>query len=482
MLFDTLIKQVTVFDGRGSEPFVADVAVLGDKIAQIGSLDHSQAKQVIDGVGLALAPGFIDVHTHDDTNVIRFPQCEAKVSQGVTTVIVGNCGISASPTILAGDPPDPMNLLGKREDFQYATFADYAQAVNAAQPAVNVAALVGHTTLRNNVMDNLNRTASDEEIEQMKAALACAMEQGALGLSSGLAYASAKQATADEVMRLASVLGEHGGIYTTHMRTEFEAILAAMDEAFETGQYAKVPVVISHLKCAGAGNWGRTVEVLERMDHAHTHQDVACDCYPYSASSSTLDLNQVTDEIDIFITWSEAHPEQSGKMLKQIADEMGLSLMAAAKAIQPAGAVYHCMDEADVERVLSYKLTMVGSDGLPNDPHPHPRLWGTFPKVLGHYSREQGLFSLAEAIHKMTGMSAKRFNLTGRGDIAVGAFADLVLFDPNTIKDTATFEQPISKARGIYKVFVNGSLTYSEGEVSEQRKGTFIYRQGNNYQ
>ncbi|MEH0759692.1 D-aminoacylase [Vibrio sp. 16] len=479
MVFDTIIKSVEVFDGTGAKPFMADVAICGtriEKLERIGQLEFAQAKQVIDGQGLAIAPGFIDVHTHDDTNVIRYPECLPKISQGVTTVIVGNCGISASPVVLAGDPPDPMNLLGKQEDFKYPTFARYAKAVEQAQPAVNVAALVGHTALRNNVMDDLQRTATEEEITQMRATLDQAMEEGALGLSSGLAYASAKQATANEVMRLAQVLGEHGGIYTTHMRTEFEEILAAMEEAFETGKFAKVPVVISHLKCAGAGNWGRTVEVLNLMDKVSKHQDVSCDCYPYSASSSTLDLKQVTDDFDIFITWSESHPQHAGKMLKQIADEMDRPLMEAAKALQPAGAVYHCMDENDVKRVLKYKLTMVGSDGLPNDPHPHPRLWGTFPKVLGHYSRDEKLFPLAEAIHKMTGMSAKRYNLNGRGEIRVGAYADLVLFNPNTIKDTATFENPVSLARGIECVFVNGELSYFEGSVTNKRSGVFIYR------
>jgi len=479
MVFDTIIKSVEVFDGTGAKPFMADVAICGtriEKLERIGQLESAQAKQVIDGQGLAIAPGFIDVHTHDDTNVIRYPECLPKISQGVTTVIVGNCGISASPVVLAGDPPDPMNLLGKQEDFKYPTFARYAKAVEQAQPAVNVAALVGHTALRNNVMDDLQRTATEEEITQMRATLDQAMEEGALGLSSGLAYASAKQATANEVMRLAQVLGEHGGIYTTHMRTEFEEILAAMEEAFETGKFAKVPVVISHLKCAGGGNWGRTVEVLNLMDKVSKHQDVSCDCYPYSASSSTLDLKQVTDDFDIFITWSESHPQHAGKMLKQIADEMDRPLMEAAKALQPAGAVYHCMDENDVKRVLKYKLTMVGSDGLPNDPHPHPRLWGTFPKVLGHYSRDEKLFPLAEAIHKMTGMSAKRYNLHGRGEIRVGAYADLVLFNPNTIKDTATFENPVSVAKGIECVFVNGELSYFEGSVTNKRSGVFIYR------
>ncbi|WP_087017178.1 N-acyl-D-amino-acid deacylase family protein [Thaumasiovibrio subtropicus] len=476
-MFDTIIKNVTIIDGTGAAPFTADIAITGQKIARIGAIDTAEAMQWVEGEGLALAPGFIDIHTHDDTNVIRFPECLPKVSQGVTTVIVGNCGISASPAVLAGDPPDPMNLLGERKDFVYPTLASYIEAVNDAQPAVNVGALIGHTTLRNQVMDDLLRTATPHEIIAMQALLDRAMSEGALGLSSGLAYASAKQANAEEVMQLAEVLAAHNGIYTTHMRTEFDAILEAMEEAFATGRHAKVPVVISHLKCAGAGNWGRTVEVLDAMETANQHQDVSCDCYPYSASSSTLDLSQVTDEIDIFITWSKAKPEFAGQLLADIADQMGIPLMEAAKALQPAGAVYHCMDEEDVKRVLTYRRTMVGSDGLPNDTHPHPRLWGTFPKVLGHYCRDHALFSLSEAVHKMTGMSAKRFNLLGRGEIKEGAFADLVLFNPDTIKDTATFENPISLAEGIEQVYVNGQLTYQQGSVSEKRSGIFLKRQ-----
>ncbi|EMQ2876431.1 D-aminoacylase [Vibrio navarrensis] len=476
MQFDTLIKQAEIYDGTGAMPFIADVAIKQDRIVQLGQLANASAQQVIDGQGLALAPGFIDVHTHDDTNVIRFPHCLAKISQGVTTVIVGNCGISASPAVLSGEPPDPMNLLGEQSDFVYPTFAHYAAAVEQAKPAVNVAALVGHTTLRNNLMDHLQRPATQAEIEQMRAALAEAMEQGALGLSSGLAYASAKQATAAEVVQLAKVLAGYQGIYTTHMRSEFAEILTAMEEAFATGRQARVPVVISHLKCAGTGNWGRSVQVLERMESAAAQQEVSCDCYPYSASSSTLDLAQVNDEIDIFITWSKGLSQQAGKTLKQIAADLQLPLMQAAKALLPAGAVYHCMAEQDVQRVLKYPLTMVGSDGLPNDPHPHPRLWGAFPRVLGHYCREEKLFSLAEAIFKMTGMSAQRFKLADRGVIRLGAFADLVLFNPRTIKDTATFANPISAAQGIEAVFVNGHLSYHAGEVSPTRTGRFLYR------
>ncbi|MDA9556976.1 D-aminoacylase [Vibrio sp.] len=481
MKFDCVITGAQIINGENQPRYVADVAITNDRIVAIEDhIDIAKAHTHYDAQGMVLSPGFIDVHTHDDTNVIRYPDCLPKISQGITTVIVGNCGISASPTILTQDPPDPMNLLGKKEDFKYATFEHYARSVKEAQPAVNVAALVGHTTLRNNVMDDLFRTASEDEIEQMQAMLNLAMEQGALGLSSGLAYSSAKQATADEVMKLSTVLSQHEGIYTTHMRTEFEHILSAMEEAFENGRYAKVPVVISHLKCAGAGNWGRTTEVLKLLEETSKKQDVSCDCYPYSASSSTLDLNQVTSDFDIFITWSNSMPEMAGDTLANIANKLELPLMEAAKALQPAGAVYHNMDESDVENVLKYHKTMVGSDGLPNDPHPHPRLWGAFPKVIHHYCKTRSLFTLEEAIHKMTGLSAERYQLEGRGRIQVGHFADLVLFDENTIKDTATFENPISQAEGIHSVFVNGNLAYKNNQVSEKRTGQFIFRSTKN--
>lgn len=465
-----------VINGKDEAPYQADVAIVGDKIVSIGDHKNDMAIIKIDAQGKVLAPGFIDVHTHDDTNVIRMPECLPKISQGITTVIVGNCGISASPALLTQEPPDPMNLLGKQEDFKYATFHQYVQAVNDAQPAVNVGALIGHTTLRNNAMDDLFRSATDDEISLMKLSLKQALQEGALGLSSGLAYSSANSSLESEVLSLSEELAQFDGIYTTHMRTEFEGILDALDESFRVGRHAKVAVIISHLKCAGAGNWGRTTEVLRKMDTTALKQDIACDCYPYSASSSTLDLKQVTDDFDIFITWSESHPELAGKMLKDIAYELDLSLLETAKKLQPAGAVYHNMHPEDVERVLKYRLTMIGSDGLPNDPHPHPRLWGAFPRVLGHYCREKKIFSLQTAIYKMTGLSAKRFKLAGRGEIKVGNYADLVLFDKDEIKDVANFEHPIAPAKGIELVMVNGQIAYNTAQGVINRAGRFLVR------
>ncbi|WIX32944.1 D-aminoacylase [Salinicola sp. JS01] len=476
-LYDLLIRRASIIDGSGRDAFVADVAIDGERIAAVGDLAEAHGREEIAAAGLTLTPGFIDVHTHDDTNVIRTPEMLPKLSQGVTTVVVGNCGISASPVSLDGEVPDPMNLLGRAEDFRYPTFAAYAEAVTAARPSVNVAALIGHTSLRSQVMDRFDRPASPAEIAAMRAQLERALAEGALGLSSGLAYRNAFHAPSAEMNALVEAVGHAGGVYTTHLRDEFAGLPAAMEEAFATAAHGQAPLVISHLKCAGAGNWGNAPLALAKLDDAARRHGVHCDCYPYTAGSSTLDLGQVTDEIDIFITWSDPHPEMARQPLKTIAAQWQLSLEDAARRLQPAGAVYHNMSEADMRQVLAHPLSMVGSDGLPNDPHPHPRLWGAFPRVLAHYSRDLQLLPLAAAVHKMTGLSAANFGLTDRGEIRPGAFADLVLFDLDTLEDTATYSAPIAKARGIELVVVNGAIGYRHGQASATRNGRLLRRE-----
>lgn len=476
MIYDVIITDAAIIDGSGDKPFKADLAIKNGVIAAIGDLHNLSAKNKIHANGCVLAPGFIDVHTHDDIQVIRQPDMLPKISQGVTTVIVGNCGISASPAVIADTPPDPMTLLGKKEEFVYKKFSEYSAAVNAAQPSVNVAALIGHTTLRQNHMDKLDRVATANEIESMREQLRDALANGALGLSTGLAYASAIASDTNEVKNLAQVLNEFGGVYTTHLRTEFDGIIDAINEAFDISTYSQSPLIISHLKCAGAGNWGRSGEIISKIESLAKDHPVGCDCYPYSASSSTLDLKQVTEDFDIVITWSTPHPEMSSRTLKAIASEWQIDLHAAAKKLQPAGAVYHGMSEADVRNILSHPLTMVGSDGLPSDPLPHPRLWGAFPRVLGHYSRDLALFSLPEAVRKMTSLSADRFGLSDRGRIGLGLAADLVLFNPLLIKDTASFSQPAQVAEGIEAVWVNGVLSYHQKQLTGERAGKFLPR------
>lgn len=475
--FDCVIYNALILDGSGASAVRGDLAIHNGKIAALGDLANAESHQRFDAQGWVLAPGFIDVHTHDDIQVIRTPNMLPKISQGITTVIVGNCGISASPVTLKNNLPDPMNLLGSKEDFCFPDLATYKQAVNKTVPAVNVAALIGHTALRNNYMDRLDRSATDYEIAAMRLQLRTALAEGALGLSSGLAYASAFSSSTEEVKQLAQELNAAGAIYTTHLRTEFDEIIAALEEAFDIGEHAQAPVIVSHLKCAGASNWGRSGEVLQKITQAATTHPIGCDCYPYSASSSTLDLQQVTSDFDIVITWSKPHPEQGGKKLADIAQQWQLDLLDAAKKLQPAGAVYYGMSEQDVQKILAHPLTMIGSDGLPVDPLPHPRLWGAFPRVLGHYSRDLQLFELAEAVRKMTRMSADRFGLDDRGRIEIGAAADLVVFNPNTVKDAATFEQPQQLAEGIEAVWVNGVLTYSNKKITGKRAGKFLEKQ-----
>lgn len=479
MHFDLIIRSAQLAEGTGAPLVRGDLAVTAGAIAAMGDLSSASANEVVDATNLVLAPGFIDVHTHDDLQVIKAPEMLAKISQGITTVVVGNCGISASPVVLRNKIlPDPMNLLGAPEEFAYPNFAAYVAAVDAAQPRVNVAALVGHTSLRNNQLDHLQRRATASEIAAMQRQLREALAAGALGLSSGLAYASASASDTQEVAQLAQVLNEFGGVYTTHLRTEFDGILQALDEAYAIGKGASAPIIVSHLKCAGAGNWGRAGEVLKSLDLAGQDHPIGCDCYPYAASSSTLDLAQVTEDFAIGITWSQPHPEMSGKTLAEIAAEWHCSLLDAAKKLQPAGAVYHGMSEADVQQILANPRTMIGSDGLPVDPLPHPRLWGAFPRVLGHYARDLQLFSLSEAIRKMTGLSAARFGLSDRGLLQVGRAADLVLFDPARIKDTASFTQPQQLAEGIAAVWVNGQLSYAQGQLQGGRAGKFLARSG----
>lgn len=476
-VYDRVFRGARLIDGTGATAVVADVAILGERIAAIGKLPLDSGRVDIDATGLVLAPGFIDVHTHDDLELIRNPVMLAKLSQGVTTVITGNCGISAAPANQCLPPPDPMNLLGQQAEFAYQDFAAYAKALVNAQPGVNVAALIGHTTLRHAVMTDLSKAATASEQQQMQQLLRESLAQGALGLSSGLAYHNAIAATAAELAVVGAPLAEFDALYTSHLRSEFEAIIPALAEAADLGLALNVPVVISHLKCAGIANWGRAAEVLAFIGQRAAQQHFCCDCYPYSASSSTLDLKQVTADFEIFITWSEPYPEVAGQTLAQIAAQWQLPLLDTAAKLMPAGAVYHGMSETDVQQFLSYPPTMIGSDGLPCDPHPHPRLWGAFPRVLGHYSRDLQLFSLSQAIHKMTGLSAQNFKLVDRGCIQVGNFADLVLFDAEKIKDNANFVQPFAQADGILQVYVNGGLAFDKGVACPARYGRFLAHQ-----
>jgi len=469
-----VLRGGTVVDGTGAPRFVADVRIEDDRIAAVGANLPAPDADVQDVAGKIVAPGFIDVHTHDDQILLAAPQMLPKISQGVTTVVIGNCGISLAPLVHADAPP-PLNLLGG-DKYVHPTMAAYVAAVEKARPAVNVAALVGHSTLRVATMDDPYRPATPSEQSRMVELLREGMNAGATGLSSGVFYAPGAAADIDELALLARVVGDAGGVYTAHIRDESDKVIDSLDEAFATGRRGGVPVVVSHHKCAGPRNWGRTVQTLAHIDAAQTRQPIALDMYPYIAGSTVLRKQMVDGIIDIMVTWSTPHPQMAGRMLADIAAEWNCTQQEACERLQPGGACYFQMREDDVQRVLKYPATMIGSDGLPHDAHPHPRLWGTFPRVLGHYSRELGLFSLETAVHKMSGLSARNFKLEDRGEIREGAYADLVVFDAATVKDVATFEQPKALSVGIDCVLVNGAIAYRCGQDVIGRSGRFLRR------
>jgi N-acyl-D-amino-acid deacylase len=474
-----IIRGATVFDGTGASRFTADIAVDGDRITAVGDLGSISARREVIAGGKAVAPGFIDAHTHDDRAVLCGPSCMlCKMSQGVTTVVVGNCGISLSPVRMNSRPPPPLDLLGDESFWTFESFAAYAARLADDPAPVNTYALIGHMSLRVGAMDNdTSRPASDKEAERMRGQLAEALAQGASGFSTGLYYPPNMHAPTDEVIAVAAALRDAHGIYVTHMRNEADDVLLSIEETLRIGRDTGVPVVISHHKCTMPENFGRSVETLPAIDRGAMDQLVAFDVYPYVAGSTVLIPERLRQDVPVQITWSVPHPEMSGRMLDSIALEWGVSDRGAAERLLPAGGIFFQMDEPDVRRIMAHHLAMIGSDGLPHDAFPHPRLWGTFPRVLGHYARDLALFSMEAAIYKMTGRTASVFGMVDRGVIRPGAYADLVLFDPATVRDTATFKMPATPADGILETWVNGESAYVHGTgATRSRAGRLITR------
>jgi len=474
---DVILRNGMVVDGSGRPAFAADVAIRGDRLVRIGDLEHAKTLREINVSGLIVAPGFIDVHTHDDAAVIARPEMTAKLTQGVTTVIGGNCGISGAPYSVPGDPPNLLRLVFKSDRFVAATFEEYLQKVSAATPAINAGFLTGHTTLRMQVMGgDLDRPASESEILEMQNLLIQCLKSGSLGLSTGLFYPPARAASTHEVTEIARPLNAYQGVYATHMRDEADNVMESLQETLQLGRTIGAPVIVSHHKCMGRANFGRTVQTLALLQEARKHQAVALDVYPYTAGSSVLNEELVSKSSRTMITWCDPHPEYCARDLSDVAREWGCTPLEAIPKLLPAGAVYFMMDEADVTRIMRSPEAMIGSDGLPEDQHPHPRLWGTFPRVLGQYVREQNVLTLEDAVHRMTGLSADRFGLFNRGRVQEGHYADLCVFDLHTVRDTATYEQPVQPAIGIYYVFVNGELALERGTPTATRAGRILRR------
>lgn len=477
--YDILIRHGDVIDGTGGARFAADIAIRGARIASIGDLSQATADREIDAAGRVVSPGFIDAHTHDDRLMLSDGDMAPKVSQGITTIIGGNCGISLAP--MPRPIPDPVTppldlLDGHGQWFRFPSFKAYLEALRATPAATNCAMLLGHSTLRVATMDDVTRPANEHEIAAMRELVVEALEAGAIGVSTGLVYPPAVAATTQEIIEVCQPLASYGAIYCTHMRDEGDRVIDALDESFRIGRETGVPVVISHHKVVGVQNHGRSAQTLAYIAQHMETQPICLDCYPYDASSTILSPALVANSTRVTVTWSRGLPAYAGKDLDDIAAELGVSKAQAIEQLLPAGAIYYRMDDADVQRILKFDDTMIGSDGLPHDEIPHPRLWGSFPRVLGHYSRGLGLFPLEKAIHKMTGLTAGKFGLADRGVIREGAFADLTLFDADTVDEAATFAQPIAPSVGIETVLVNGVVVWEQGAPSGQRPGRVLRR------
>jgi N-acyl-D-amino-acid deacylase len=475
--YDLVVRNATVIDGTRAPRYEADVGIVADRISRIGKL-KGNGKVEIDAAGKVLSPGFIDAHTHDDRLMLSAPDMAPKASQGVTTVVAGNCGISLAPLVLGNrSAPPPLDLIGDTDWYRFPSFGSYIKGLETKPAATNAALLVGHTTLRVITMKHLDAPASAGEIHAMQNLVEEALEAGAVGVSTGLYYEPARAATTEEVIEVCRPLSARKSLYCTHMRDEGDQVTDSLEETFRIGRELSVPVVVSHHKVVGTRNHGRSKETLPLIAGRMASQQVGLDCYPYCASSTILSADRAALGTKTLVTWSKPHPEFAGMDLADIARKLNLSMEETARKLVPAGAIYFSMDEADVQRVLAFEHTMVGSDGLPHDAAPHPRLWGTFPRVLGHYSRGLGLFPLETAVYKMTGLTAKTFGLRDRGVVKEGACADLCLFDAATVDEAATFARPIQPAKGIELVIVNGEITWRDGKSTGARPGRVLRRE-----
>jgi N-acyl-D-amino-acid deacylase len=474
--FDLLIRHGTLIDGTKAPRFDADIGVIAGRIAAIGDLAAHSATRTLDATGRIVAPGFIDAHTHDDQAVLSQAAMPFKVSQGVTTVIAGNCGISAAPLRADMDLPMPLSLIESPAEGRFTSFKAYLDALRATPSSVNVAAMVGHSTLRANAMAALDRPANDAEIAAMQAFVEEAMQAGAIGLSTGTFYPPAAHATTEEIIEVCRPLSARKALYVTHMRDESDHVMRSLEETFRIGRELDVPVVVSHHKVSGTPNFGKAKITLPFIEETMKHQCVSLDCYPYTAGSTMIRTDRAMIDGRVLIASSEPHPECAGRDLVDIAAEWAVDKEEAARRLQPGTAIYFIMDEDDVQRILTFDETMIGSDGIPVGDKPHPRLWGTFPRVLGHYSRDVGLFPLETAVWKMTGLTARNFGLHGRGALSVGHHADIVIFDAATVRDAADYAFPTRPSEGISTVIVNGELTWHEGAHSGARAGQVITR------
>jgi N-acyl-D-aspartate/D-glutamate deacylase len=520
--FDILLVNGRVVDGSGNPWFRADLGITGDSIDSIGKLNGSGAKRTIDAEGLVVSPGFIDIHGHSSYSVLIDPRVESKVRQGVTTEVSGNCGTSPAPMNRAVREYRQRFMraqLPKGFDLNWETMREYLVRIDKRGAAFNVVPLVGQGSVRQNVMGFEDRQPTKGEMEEMRILMAGALKDGAWGMSSGLVTTPSCYADTDELTELAKVVAEHHGVYYIHLRGEGETLFKALDEAFEIGKRSGVALEIVHFKASGRDNWGNTDEGLRRIKEARAQGlDITLDQYPYTASSIGLSAlippwaheggnerllerlgdpkfrrrikegpARLTKDLNnVMISFARNNPGYEGMRVTEIAriedkDPMDtvFDLLLAENA--QTGMVAFGMSEEDVERVMRSPYMMVCSDGLGVSPSgvynrgkPHPRYYGAFPRVLSRYVREKGVLSLQEAIRKMTSLPAQRIGLRDRGLLREGFKADIVLFDPETVNDEATFTDPHRFPKGIYYVMVNGGVVVDGGDQTGEYPGKVL--------
>jgi N-acyl-D-amino-acid deacylase len=484
MTADITIHNARIIDGSGSPAFAGDVAVKDGRITCVG--EAGAAAREIDAAGKVLAPGFIDVHSHDDGAFIRYPGMEFKLAQGVTSEVSGNCGHSTIP-----NEPNRKFMPGDLASSRGTSWTDldgYFAACLAKKPAINNMMLVGHNRVRAYVLGLEKRLATAAELAQMRAHVARAMEQGACGFSTGLIYEPGRYSDTQEVVSLAEECAPYGGLYATHMRNEGDKLLEAVEEALTIATSASIGLHISHHKAAGKRNWGRIGESFARIDRAEADgASVTLDIYPYTAGSGPMWQYVNLEHIDV--EWAtnvmlNSCPDDTtleGKMIPEIADEKGWSIEETVRQVltTPRGTNVICthfiIDEADIETNLRDRRVMIGSDGIPDlNGRPHPRLFGTMPRVLAKYVRERKVISLEEAIRRMTSLAADRFGMVDRGYVREGHHADLVLFDPATVQDLATYKDPKQEPAGIDLVMVNGQIACEAGRHTNAGAGRML--------